>query len=75
LQTTPDGRPKVIDVVDASGGDDIDTSTTVVQLADNDGNVVITGNSITLYCFEKKTLISREKSLFFCLLLIFFKKM
>ncbi|KAG7388999.1 tripeptidyl-peptidase II Tpp2 [Phytophthora pseudosyringae] len=44
LQTTPDGRPKVIDVVDATGAGDIDTSTVVEstdgQLALANGRVL-----------------------------------
>lgn len=41
LQVTPDGKPKIIDVVDASGGDDVDTSTKVTVVPDAQGNVTL----------------------------------
>jgi tripeptidyl-peptidase-2 len=41
LQVTTDGKPKIIDVVDASGGDDVDTSTRVSVLPDADGNIIL----------------------------------
>jgi hypothetical protein len=41
LQVTSDGKPKIIDVVDASGGDDVDTSTKVTVVPDADGNIVL----------------------------------
>ena len=42
LQTTPDGRPKIIDIVDGSGSGDVDTSHTVT---DDDGDGLIDGMS------------------------------
>ena len=46
LQTTPDGRPKIVDVVDGSGSGDIET-TTVREL--KDGSLTgLTGRELTL---------------------------
>jgi len=46
LQTTPDGRPKIVDVVDGSGSGDIDTST-VREL--KEGKLTgLTGRTLTL---------------------------
>lgn len=45
LQTTPHGVPKLIDVVDASGGDDVDTSTRVSAAPDADGRFTLVGLS------------------------------
>ena len=44
FQTTPDGRPKVIDILDATGSGDVDTSK-VVEI--KDGNLAgLTGRSL-----------------------------
>ena len=40
---TTDGKPKVIDVVDASGGDDIDTSLVVTVEPNSDGEYTVIG--------------------------------
>lgn len=49
LQTTPDGRPKIVDLVDASGDGDVDTSTVVEakdgQLTGLSGRVLRLGTS------------------------------
>ncbi len=46
LQTTPDGRPKVIDIVDATGSGDVDMSKVVKP---EDGKVTgLTGRTLTL---------------------------
>lgn len=46
LQTTPDGRPKVIDIVDATGSGDVDMSK---EVAPDDGKVTgLTGRTLKL---------------------------
>lgn len=40
LQTTPDGRPKIVDIVDATGAGDVDTSAVVEA---KDGKVAVGG--------------------------------
>ncbi|PQO44372.1 S8 family serine peptidase [Blastopirellula marina] len=47
LQTTPDGRPKIIDMVDASGSGDVDTST-VRKLNDERILEGLTGRQLTI---------------------------
>ncbi|EAQ77790.1 S8 family serine peptidase [Blastopirellula marina] len=47
LQTTPDGRPKIIDMVDASGSGDIDTST-VRKMDDEHVIEGLTGRKLTI---------------------------
>ncbi len=46
LQTTTDGKPKIVDVVDASGSGDVDTSTVVT--AEGDTLAGLTGRELTL---------------------------
>lgn len=60
LQVTTDGKPKIIDVVDASGGDDVDTSTKVTVKPDAEGNITLQvrkkrnkSNQITTYIYFK----------------------
>lgn len=46
LQKTPDGQPKIIDLVDATGSGDVDTSTTVMAI---DGTITgITGRKLRI---------------------------
>ncbi|MFI4874052.1 MAG: S8 family serine peptidase, partial [Blastopirellula sp. JB062] len=49
LQTTPDGRPKIIDMVDASGSGDVDTSTRR-KFEDEEKRILIglTGRKLTI---------------------------
>jgi len=47
LQETPDGRRKIVDLIDASGSGDVDTSTVCVAL---DGCLIgVTGRKLQVY--------------------------
>lgn len=48
LQTTPDGRPKVIDIIDATGAGDVDTSTVLTAQDDGKSLVLANGKTLTL---------------------------
>ncbi|GAB9472418.1 Tripeptidyl-peptidase 2 [Globisporangium polare] len=48
LQTTPDGRPKVIDIIDATGAGDVDTSAEVTSQDGGKSLVLANGKTLTL---------------------------
>ena len=50
MQTTSDGRPKVIDLVDATGCGDVDTSKVVKGTRGDDGSITLTGLSGRSLC-------------------------
>lgn len=48
LQTTPDGRPKIVDIVDATGAGDVDTSLVVTSTDGGHTLVLAGGRTLTL---------------------------
>lgn len=47
LQVLPDGRPKIIDIIDCSGSGDVDTSTVITTTSEEDGGKALDIEGLT----------------------------